>query len=84
LSNNDRPDKWIIEDEQLRLIAFAIVQLPVEQREALALRLHGDMKFKQIAKMQGTSVGTAISRYRYGIDKLRLVLNGELTDETGR
>jgi len=80
----ERPDEWIIEDEQLRLVAGAIVQLSAEQREVVALRLHGDMTFKQIAKTQGTSVGTAISRYRYGIEKLRSLLNGELTDETGR
>ncbi len=37
----------------------------------------GQMKFKAIAKLQQTSINTVQSRYRYGIDKLRSLLNCE-------
>ena len=53
-------------------------QLAYEQREAIVLRLHGGMKFKAIAKLQDVSDKTAQSRYRYGLDKLRSILNGEV------
>ena len=79
VSNLKRPDEWIIYDEQFQQICDAMAQLPYEQREAVALHIQGAMKFKEIAKLQETSVKTALSRYRYGLDKLRSILNGEVT-----
>ncbi len=55
-----------------------MAQLPYEQREAVVLHLQGAMKFKEIAEIQETSVKTALSRYRYGLDKLRSILTGEV------
>jgi RNA polymerase sigma-70 factor (ECF subfamily) len=74
-----RPDEWIIEDEQFRRLRNAMTQLPFEQREAVVLRLQGNMKFKEIARLQETCIKTVLARYRYGLDKLRLLLNGEVT-----
>jgi len=56
----------------------AIAQLPAEQREVIALRLKGEMTFNQIAKLHNVSVNTIQGRYRYGLNKLRSVLNGEV------
>ncbi len=53
--------------------------LPYEQREVLMLHLHSGMKFRQIAETQGVSTNTVQGRYRYGLDKLRSMLNGEVT-----
>ncbi|MHC4771447.1 MAG: RNA polymerase sigma factor, partial [Planctomycetota bacterium] len=39
--------------------------------------VQGEMKFSTIAAMQETSVKTVMSRYRYGITKLRSLLNSE-------
>ena len=63
--------------EQLQKLSDAMTELPYEQREAIALRLHGDLRFRQIAKMQKVSTKTIQSRYRYGLDKLRSIMNGE-------
>ncbi|MHC4243111.1 MAG: sigma factor-like helix-turn-helix DNA-binding protein [Planctomycetota bacterium] len=52
--------------------------MPFEQREAVMLHLKGEMKFREIAKLQGVSISTIHGRYRYGLDKLRLMLNSEL------
>ncbi len=79
VSNVKRPDEWIIYDEQFQQLCNAMAQLPYEQREAVVLHIQGAMKFKEIAKLQQTSVKTALSRYRYGLDKLRSILNGEVT-----
>ncbi|MHC4266665.1 MAG: RNA polymerase sigma factor [Planctomycetota bacterium] len=53
-------------------------QVPDEQRELIVLHLQGDMKFKAIAELQNVSIKTAQSRYRYGLDKLRSILNSEV------
>lgn len=73
-----RPDEWIIVDESFEQFRNAMTQLPYEQREVITLRIQGDMKFSTIAALQETSVKTVISRYRYGISKLRTLLNGEV------
>ena len=52
--------------------------LPDEQREAVVLRIKAELPFKEIARIQDVSLDTAKGRYRYGIDKLRSLLNGEL------
>lgn len=78
-SNLKRPEQWIIYDEEFRQLNSAMGQLPYEQKEAVILHIQGRMKFREIAKLQETSVKTTLSRYRYGLNKLRSVLNGEVT-----
>jgi RNA polymerase sigma factor (sigma-70 family) len=77
-SDFDPPDKRMIFDEQSRLVAGAMAQLPYEQREVIALHLNAAMKLKHIAGLQNVSVSTIKGRYRYGIQKLRSALNGRL------
>jgi RNA polymerase sigma-70 factor (ECF subfamily) len=64
--------------EQLQKLSDAMTELPYEQREAIALRIHGNLRFRQIAELQKVSTKTVQSRYRYGLDKLRSILNGEV------
>lgn len=71
------PLQLVENSEQMLKLNHAITELPHEQREAVILRLHGDMRFRQIAELQNVSIKTALSRYRYGLDKLRSTLNGE-------
>ena len=72
------PVQLVMCSEELRRLSHALTELPYEQREAIVLRLHGDLRFRQIAKLQNVSIKTAQSRYRYGLDKLRSILNGEV------
>ena len=72
------PQQCVIEAEELIRIRKALTQIPYQQREAVILHLKGDMKFKEIAKLQGVSISTIHGRYRYGLDKLRSLLNGEV------
>jgi len=72
------PVQLVVLSEELKRLSEAITELPYEQRETIALRLHGEMRFRQIAKLQNISIKTAQSRYRYGLDKLRSILNGEV------
>ena len=78
VSNSKRPEELIICSEELRRWSVAMGQLPYEQREVVILHLRAGMRFRQIAKLQGISVNTIKGRYRYGLDKLRSILNGEM------
>ena len=77
-SHRDRPDQWVILDDEQRRAHDALRQLPESQREVIALHVHGGLRFKQIARLQKTSINTVQSRYRYGLEKLRFLLNGEV------
>ena len=79
LAAPDNSERWAVLSEQLELIADAMEKLPLEQRQAVALRLQGGMTFRHIAKIQDVSVNTAGGHYRYGIKKLRTLLNSEVT-----
>ncbi|MEN6427133.1 MAG: sigma-70 family RNA polymerase sigma factor [Phycisphaerales bacterium] len=79
-SHTGRPDQWIVCSEELQQIAGALARLPSEQREAVTLHLQGGLKFRQIAAFQHVPLKTALSRYRCGLQKLRSLLNGEVTE----
>lgn len=74
----NEPGEALICNEQLQQLSAAMAQLPYEQREVIMLRLHAAVTFDTIAKSQEISVNTAKSRYRYGLDKLKLILNHEI------
>jgi RNA polymerase sigma-70 factor (ECF subfamily) len=74
----DGPMQFVEQSELLQKTNAAMAQLPYEQREAVVLYLHGDLKFRQIAELQNVSIKTIQSRYRYGLEKLRSILNHEL------
>ena len=76
--DSQRPDRWIIQNEKLNNLNNALAELPYTQREVIILHVHGGLKFKAIAKSQSVSINTVQSRYRYGIDKLRSLLNGKV------
>jgi len=72
------PDDEVVFTEQAGRLSQVIAQLPDEQREVVLLRLTADMKFRDIAKLQRVSINTVQGRYRYGLDRLRSMLNGEV------
>ncbi|MHC4118804.1 MAG: RNA polymerase sigma factor [Planctomycetota bacterium] len=80
VSDTKRPDQWLICSEELRQWSDTMAKLPYEQREVVILRLRAGMKFREIAGQQGVSVNTIKGRYRYGLSKLRSILNGEVEE----
>ena len=77
-SGANEPDQSVIYSEESKRLNHAIAQLPERQREVIILRLKGEMKFREIARLQGVSISTIQGRYRYGLDKLRSILDGEV------
>ncbi len=78
LFHRNQPEDYVIGDELATKLKLAMTQLPQEQQEIIILHLLSNMRFRQIAKSKGVSVNTVISRYRYGMEKLRSTLNGEI------
>ncbi len=71
------PDAHAADAELTDRLRAALEHVPLDQREVLLLRAQAGLSFEEIARHQGISSNTARGRYRYGIDKLRLLLNSE-------
>lgn len=77
-SNSDEPLRTIICNEQLQQLSSAMAQLPYDQREVIMLHFQAGMTFRTIGRSFGISANTAKSRYRYGLEKLSSILDGEV------
>lgn len=75
IAASDGPDQTLVARDEAERLYRALERLPYDQREVMILRLRGDMTFREIARHQGISSNTVQSRYRYGIEKLRTLLN---------
>lgn len=78
VSDLGEPSSRIVCNEELQQLSCALGELPHEQREVIALHIYGQMRFRAIAKSLDISVNTVKGRYRYGIGKLRSILNSEV------
>jgi len=52
-------------------VSRLLQRLPEEQREAVILRVFAGMTFREIAELAGCPEASVVSRYRYGLEKLR-------------
>ncbi len=75
------PAAQAIDDECAARVVASLGVLPQEQREVIVLHLQGQMTFKDIARNLGISINTVQSRYRYGVGKLKVLLNVESDHE---
>jgi len=68
----------VIAQEDIERVRMALVRLPEEQREVVTLRIHGQMKFDEIAAMQDSNANTARTRYSRGLERLRQLMDGKV------
>ncbi|MBN1505981.1 MAG: sigma-70 family RNA polymerase sigma factor [Sedimentisphaerales bacterium] len=59
-------------------VRATLAGLAPEQNQTIVLHVLGSLRFREIAHQTGESVNTVKSRYRYGIAKLRSVLDGQV------
>ncbi len=78
VADSEGPVQMMIRSDEMHRLRSAVQELPFEQREVIMLRVHAQMKFREIAAHQNISIKTALSRYQYGLDKLRSMLDGEV------
>jgi RNA polymerase sigma-70 factor, ECF subfamily len=58
-------------------IRRAADSLPAEQKEVFVMRVQSELSFKEIAKIQGVSINTALARMQYALAKLRTILEDD-------
>jgi RNA polymerase sigma-70 factor (ECF subfamily) len=73
-----RPEEMVSADEEAKRLTKALNELASEQREVIILHLRVELTMGQISRLQGVSVNTVKGRYRYGLEKLRSILNGQV------
>lgn len=54
----------------------ALIDLPVELREVVVLRIYGALTLQEIADTLGLGLATVHARYKQGIERLRKALSG--------
>ena len=67
----DRPDQVTERDGDRAVVREALTALPDPQREAVVLAYWGGLTADEIARRSGVPLGTAKSRIRLGLAKLR-------------
>jgi RNA polymerase sigma-70 factor (ECF subfamily) len=75
---DDRPATLAERDEDRATVRAALSRLPEAQREAVVLAYFGDLTADEIARRSGVPLGTAKSRIRLGLAKLRAEIEGVL------
>ena len=70
-----RPDETLERESDRAGVRGALHALPLAQREALVLAYWGGMTAEQIARRESIPLGTAKSRIRLGLAKLRAELD---------
>ncbi len=64
-----------VESEREHEAKRALIRLPMEQREVIVLKIWHDYTFDEIGRILRLSPNTVAGRYRYGLQKLRIILD---------
>lgn len=67
---SDEMERKQVHDSVRKLVE----SLPDEQREVIVLRVYADLSFKEISKLTGVSINTALGRMRYALINLRKII----------
>ncbi|MCW8132100.1 MAG: sigma-70 family RNA polymerase sigma factor [Planctomycetota bacterium] len=65
------PEDSALAAERDRILRQAVDGLPLDQQEALVLRVYAGLSFEQIAEVAGAPLPTVFSRYQRALEKLR-------------
>jgi RNA polymerase sigma-70 factor (ECF subfamily) len=64
--------------DEAHLLLKSVSALPDELREAVSLRIWGELTFEEIARLLSVTKSTAHDRYRQALEKLRFGIHGEV------
>ncbi len=76
-AEGDEPLELVIRSEQILRLWEALRRLPYEQQEVITLHIHAGLTFRALARALQVPLGTVQSRYRYGLNSLRMELERE-------
>jgi len=68
------PAQYVEDAERDQRLRAAVQELPEPQREAVIMRLYGELTFEQMAEASGEPMGTVASRYRRALKSLKAKL----------
>jgi RNA polymerase sigma-70 factor (ECF subfamily) len=74
LADGTAPAQIVEDEESLRRIRQALLDLRPEEKEVFLLRQNGDLTYQEIAQMRQCPVGTVKTQMRTALEKLRKVL----------
>jgi RNA polymerase sigma-70 factor (ECF subfamily) len=77
----DSPERIAVANDSAEGLHRALRRLPAEQARAVAMAGIYGMTARQVAEAEGVPVGTAKTRIRYGLQKLRAALLPEDADD---
>ena len=73
-SHNDNAETKMIKDQTYAKVRQLVDMLPAEQKEVVVLRHYAELSFKEIAKLTGVSINTALGRMRYALINMRKLI----------
>ena len=62
------------QEEARQALSMAMLELPLQQREVVVLKIWNELSFREIAELLKLPANTVASRYRYGLERLRLTM----------
>lgn len=77
----DRICSYFEESESSAILQACLNGLPKDQEEVLVLKIWAEMTFEEIGKILCVSPNTAASRYRYGLKRLKALMEKETAYE---
>jgi RNA polymerase sigma-70 factor (ECF subfamily) len=82
LSEEDGPEQGVVEtltgSWRTQRLAAALAELPADQRAAVELAYYDGLSYTQVARVLGIPEGTAKSRLRLAMTRLRIRLGDEM------
>src|SRR5438270_5561482 len=75
LADGTAPAQIVEDQESLRRIRQALLDLRPEEKEVFLLRQNGELTYEQIAQMRKCPIGTVKTQMRTALEKLRRVLS---------
>jgi RNA polymerase sigma-70 factor (ECF subfamily) len=71
-----------VEGVMLDRLRAAMLQLPIQDREVVELRHHGQMSFKEMSALLGEPLGTLLARHHRALRKLKQLMGDESEGES--
>ena len=71
LKDDERPDKALRNEEDIKMLSKYIDDLPDDIRDVVCQRVYGNLSFKEISKVSSMPLGTALWRMQKGIKMMR-------------
>jgi RNA polymerase sigma-70 factor (ECF subfamily) len=75
LSTEAEPGEAVVQAHDRQRVRAAVAQLPTDQRRALVLSLFGGCTAREISRLDQIPLGTAKTRIRAGLQKVRVLLD---------